>query len=104
MDPAHPCCHYRNLNQRLVILRCVGPERFFHEKVLFPFEDWLFSCPASSDVQIWSHTKGAAELVEAFPATALLVDERKPLEVAVQNAEPRHQGRGPAPERKPINR
>ena len=81
MDTVHPYCLFRNLNQRMVILRCVGPERFFHEKVIFPFEDWLFSCPVSSDVQIWSHGSGDAELVETFPASELLVDEQKPLEV-----------------------
>ena len=81
MDTVHPYCLFRNLNQRMVILRCIGPERFFHEKVIFPFEDWLFSCPASSDVQIWSHGSGGAELVETFPASDLVVDEQKPLEV-----------------------
>jgi hypothetical protein len=89
MESAHPCCHYRNLNERMVILRCVGPDQFFHEKVVFPFEDWLFSCPASSDVQIWSHGNGGMELLEVFPASDLLVDEQKPLEVtAVLNLEP----------------
>jgi hypothetical protein len=91
MESAHPCCHYRNLNERMVILRCVGPDQFFHEKVVFPFEDWLFSCPASSDVQIWSHgnSNGGMELLEVFPASDLLVDEQKPLEVtAVLNLEP----------------
>lgn len=89
MDTVHPYCLFRNHNQRMVILRCVGPEHFFHEKVIFPFEDWLFSCPASSDVQIWSHGNGGTELVEAFPASELLVDEQQPLEVtAVLNVEP----------------
>ncbi len=88
MDTVHPNCLFRNLNQRMVILRCVGPERFFHEKVIFPFEDWLFSCPANSDVQIWSHGSGGTELVETFLASDLLVDEQKPLGVtAVMNLE-----------------
>ena len=81
MDTSHPYCHYRNLNERMVILRCVGPEQFFHEKVIFPFEDWLFTCPPTSDVQIWSHGGGGTELLEAFPASDLLVDEHQPLEV-----------------------
>jgi hypothetical protein len=89
MDTAHPYCHYRNLHERMVILRCVGPEHFFHEKVVFPFEDWLFTCPDSSDVQIWSHGNGGTELVEVFPASDLLVDEQKSFEVtALRNLEP----------------
>ena len=89
MESAHPYCHYRNINERMVILRCVGPEHFFHEKVVFPFEDWLFTCPASSDVQIWSHGTSGTELVEVFPASDLVVDEQKALEVtAGLNIEP----------------
>ena len=84
MDTVHPYCLFRNLNQRMVILRCVGPERFFHEKVIFPFEDWLFTCPPCSDVEIWSHGSGGTELVETFPASDLLVDEQKPLEVTAE--------------------
>jgi hypothetical protein len=88
MDTTHPYCHYRNLNERMVILRCVGPERFFHEKVIFPFEDWLFTCPASSDVQIWSHGTSGTELLEVLPASDLLVNEQKPLELtAFRNLE-----------------
>ena len=85
MDSAQPSCHYRNLHERMVILRCVGPERFFHEKVIFPFEDWLFSCPANSDVQIWSHGIGGTELVEVFPASDLLVEEQQPFETNAGN-------------------
>ena len=84
MDTANPYCLFRNLNERMVILRCIGPERFFHEKVIFPFEDWLFTCPPSSDVEIWSHGSGGTELVETFPASDLLVDEQKPLEVTAE--------------------
>ena len=58
-----------------MILRCVGPEAFFHEKVIFPFEAWSFSCPAGSDVQIWTHGLGGAELLESFPASELSIDE-----------------------------
>lgn len=35
------------------------PGGFFPEKVVFPFEDWLFRCPPHSRV-IWTHgLKGA---------------------------------------------
>jgi hypothetical protein len=33
-------CQFRNVSGRMVILRCVGPEAFFQEKVIFPFEEW----------------------------------------------------------------
>lgn len=79
MDPARSDlekgCQYSNLSERMVILRCVGPDAFFHEKVIFPFEAWSFSCPAGSDVQIWTHGPGGAELLEAFPASDLGIEE-----------------------------
>jgi hypothetical protein len=75
MESPHACCHYTNLSEQIVILRCIGPDRFFHEKVIFPFEDWLFSCPASSDVQIWSHGVHGVDLLESFMANELLIDE-----------------------------
>lgn len=46
---------YRNTSSQIVILRCIGPEAFFLEKVVFPFEDWLFRCPPESRVDIWCH-------------------------------------------------
>lgn len=64
-------CLYRNISSQMVILRCVGPEAFFHEKVLFPFEDWLFECPAQSRVDIWTHGLSGAEQVESIEADQL---------------------------------
>lgn len=72
-QPAPPleeplCCSYSNGRDRMVIVRCLGPDAFFLERVLFPFEQLSFQCPAGSDVEIWSHTLGGPELVEQFPA------------------------------------
>ncbi|MFM7753715.1 MAG: DUF1830 domain-containing protein [Cyanobium sp.] len=61
-------CQFRNVSGRMVILRCVGPEAFFQEKVIFPFEAWQWSCPPESRVDIWSHGLTGADLVESFPA------------------------------------
>ncbi|MCH9714900.1 MAG: DUF1830 domain-containing protein [Cyanobacteria bacterium] len=70
-------CHYHNVSNRIVILRCIGPESFFHEKVVFPFEDWLFSCPPQSRVDIWSHGLMGVEQLDSINAEELLLpDER----------------------------
>ena len=68
MTSNHPCCYVSNRRQQLVLLRCIGPEQFFHEKVLFPFEEWVFACPSGSDVEIWSHGPQGIELLDSFPA------------------------------------
>jgi hypothetical protein len=72
-------CLYHNASNQMVILRCIGPEAFFQEKVIFPFEEWLFSCPPQSRVDIWSHGLMGVEQLDSINAEDLLL----PAEVAV---------------------
>lgn len=67
-------CGYRNGSDRMVILRCIGPDQFFLERVVFPFELLTFLCPASSEVEIWTHGLGGPELLESIEAHELLVE------------------------------
>lgn len=55
----------------MVILRCIGPEGFFHEKVIFPFECWSFQAPDDADVELWCHGIGGAELLERLSSATL---------------------------------
>ena len=68
-------CLYRNSSDRMVILRCIGPQSFFHEKVIFPFECWSFQAPDDADVELWCHGLGGAELLERLSSQALLTRE-----------------------------
>lgn len=63
--------HYHNDCDRMVILRCVGPNAFFQEKVVFPLEDWFFECPPKSQVDIWSHGLTGVELLDSISADDL---------------------------------
>lgn len=56
----------------MVILRCIGPDSFFHEKVIFPFECWSFQAPQGADVELWCHGLGGAELLERLSSQTLL--------------------------------
>jgi hypothetical protein len=67
-------CGYRNTSDRMVILRCVGPEEFFLERVVFPFEMLSFQCPPQSEVKIWTHGLGGPELVESIQTQELLIE------------------------------
>jgi hypothetical protein len=67
-------CGYRNGSDRMVILRCIGPDQFFLERVVFPFEVLTFHCPADSEVEIWTHGLGGPELLEAIDSHDLEVD------------------------------
>ena len=66
-------CSYRNASGQMVILRCIGRDAFFLEKVIFPFEDLHFSCPAQSRVELWTHGIAGAELLDTLEAEDLLV-------------------------------
>lgn len=68
-------CHYRNTSGQMVILRCIGPQAFFQEKVVLPFEDWQFCCPPQSRVEIWTHGITGAELLDSIPTDDLRLDD-----------------------------
>ena len=46
---------YKNKGKRMVVLRCIGPSKFFLERVLFPFEVLTFKAPYDSRVEIWGN-------------------------------------------------
>ena len=63
----------------MVIVRCLGPQEFFLERVVFPFELLSFLAPANTDVQIWTHGLGGPELVESIPVAELVVEQDAPI-------------------------
>ncbi len=75
-------CGYRNSSDRMVIVRCVGPDEFFLERVVFPFELLSFLAPPESQVQIWTHGLGGPELRESIQVEELCVDEPEALSQA----------------------
>ena len=70
-------CFFRNTSERMVILRCVGPDSYFREKVMLPLEQFVWDCPAESRVDLWSHGISGAELLDSLDAAELssAVDE-----------------------------
>lgn len=67
-------CGYRNASDRMVILRCCGPETFYLERVAFPFEFLSFEAPASCEVEIWTHSLGGPDLIETLSVNELLME------------------------------
>jgi hypothetical protein len=61
----------------MVIARCLGPDCFFLERVVFPFELLSFQCPDDSELEIWTHGLGGAELVETIPVSDLLIEPER---------------------------
>lgn len=68
------CCRYQNSTSQMVIVRCVGPNAFFQERVLFPFEEWTFECPPHSRLDIWTHGLSGAELVDSLETSTVCMD------------------------------
>ena len=77
-------CGYRNTSDRMVIVRCIGPQEFFLERVVFPFELLSFLAPAESVVQIWTHGLGGPELRETIKVEELCVDDHGMAQLVVE--------------------
>ena len=85
-QPDLECC-YRNASDRMVILRCCGPKRFFLERVVFPFELFSFICPKCSEIKVWTHSFGGLQLIEAYSAEYLAV-ERSEMSIGSESMSP----------------
>ena len=55
---------YKNKGDRMVVLRCIGPSKFFFERVLFPLEVLTFMAPYDSRVEIWGNKLYGPKLAE----------------------------------------
>tara|TARA_Y100001968_G_scaffold299326_1_gene309888 strand:- start:742 stop:969 length:228 start_codon:yes stop_codon:yes gene_type:complete len=44
---------YRNINNSMVILKCIGPDRFFIERAISPQEVFSSIAPEGSHLEIW---------------------------------------------------
>ena len=60
---------YSNASERMVVLRCIGPNSFFLERVLFPSELLVFSAPEDSKVEIWGNDLYGARLEQRMRVT-----------------------------------
>ncbi len=44
---------YRNITSSMVVLKCIGPDRFFLERAIFPQEVFSSTAPEGSQLEIW---------------------------------------------------
>ena len=44
---------YRNISPAMVVLKCIGPDRFFLERAIFPQEVFSSEAPDGSQLEIW---------------------------------------------------
>ena len=60
---------YKNKGERMVVLRCIGPSKFFFERVLFPLEVLTFMAPYNSRVEIWGNELYGPKIAERIRIT-----------------------------------
>ena len=46
-------CVYRNESPKMVVLKCIGANSFYLEKVVMPAELFWFAAPLEARVEIW---------------------------------------------------
>ena len=55
-------CWYENNSSKMVILKCIGPDRFYREKVVMPMETFCFEAPPEARLEIWQMSLGGQML------------------------------------------
>ena len=61
---------YRNLTSGMVILKCIGPNRFFLERAIFPQEIFASVAPEGSHLEIWGIQSYGPNLEQRLRVTA----------------------------------
>ena len=61
---------YKNITSSLVILKCVGPGRFFLERAIFPQEVFTSVAPEGSQLEIWGIESYGPNLEQRLRITA----------------------------------
>ena len=46
-------CVYQNDTSRMVIVKCIGADHFYREKVVMPTEVFWFEAPVDARLEIW---------------------------------------------------
>ena len=46
-------CIYQNDTSRMLIMKCIGSNQFYLEKVIMPSEIFLFNSPKEARLEIW---------------------------------------------------
>ena len=57
---------YRNITSNMVILKCIGPDRFFLERAIFPQEVFSSMAPEGSQLEIWGLESYGPNLEQRF--------------------------------------
>ena len=57
---------YRNITSSMVVLKCIGPDRFFLERAIFPQDVFSSMAPEGSQLEIWGIQSYGPNLEQRF--------------------------------------
>ena len=74
-------CIYQNDTDRMVIVKCIGTDNFYREKVVMPTETFWFEAPMEARLEIWKMSVSGQMLhVRADVRDYAIEDEPTPAE------------------------
>ena len=69
-------CFYQNDTSRMVIVKCIGANHFYREKVVMPTEVFWFEAPKDARLEIWKMSMSGQMLhVRADVSDYTMADE-----------------------------
>ena len=66
---------YRNITSAMVVLKCIGPDRFFLERAIFPQEVFSSMAPEGSQLEIWGIESYGPSLEQRLRISASNTDD-----------------------------
>ena len=66
---------YKNNTSSMVILKCIGPDRFFLERAIFPQEVFSSIAPDGSQLEIWGIESYGPSLEKRFRISASMAED-----------------------------
>ncbi len=66
---------YQNLTSSMVILKCIGPNRFFLERAIFPHEIFSSMAPEGSQLEIWGIESYGPSLEQRLRISASIAED-----------------------------
>ena len=66
---------YRNISSSMVVLKCIGPDKFFLERAIFPQEVFSSMAPEGSQLEIWGIESCGPSLEQRLRVSAFHTDD-----------------------------
>ena len=66
---------YKNITSSMVILKCIGPGRFFLERAFFPQEVFSSMAPEGSQLEFWGIESYGPNLEQRLRVSASMAED-----------------------------